>query len=129
MIMKPVPEKVVQAQVVHLLRSIGASVYVLGTKRARGDHQGTRQTPGIGDLYCFLPAPKLGEGHACALWVEVKSASGRLRPEQAAFRAGCLAAGTAHVVGGVDAVISFLIAGGWLKGDQVAHYHLKGTDS
>lgn len=71
-----VPEKAVQAQIVHLLRSIGANVYVLGTTRRKGDHQGTMQTPGIPDLYVFLPRLPSGlDNHISTLWVEVKAAA------------------------------------------------------
>lgn len=40
-------EKPIQAAITHLLGMLGARVYVLGTRRKRGDHQGTRQTPGL----------------------------------------------------------------------------------
>ena len=111
-----VSEKDVQYEIVTLLRSIGAAVYVLGTKRARGDVQGTRQTPGISDLYCLLPAPRLSSGHACGVWIEVKAEGGQLRPEQHEFRRHCIAAGVPHVVGGTNEVVEFLSDGGWLKG-------------
>jgi hypothetical protein len=124
-------EKIVQQQIVHLLRSIGAAVYVLGTKRPREDSQGTRQTPGIPDLYTFLPPPRLQTDaagdhyqHGCGLWIEVKAQGGRLRPEQVQFREGCGFAHVPHVTGGVDQVIAFLMAGGWLKADNLPHYRL-----
>lgn len=42
-----IPEKVVQTQIVALLRTLGADVYVLGTTRPRGDrHHGTYQSQG-----------------------------------------------------------------------------------
>lgn len=116
------PEKLVQWQVVNLLRSIGAAVYILGTRRPSGDFQGTRQTPGIGDVYCILPPPRVTPGPGCALWVEVKADGGRLSPEQREFQALCAGANIPHVVGGVDQVIAFLIQGGWLKGESVPHY-------
>jgi hypothetical protein len=116
------PEKLVQSQIVNLLRSIGAAVYTLGTTRRRGDYAGTCQTAGIGDIFCLMPKPKEGDGRACGLWVEVKAAGGRLRPEQDEFRKQCIAAGIPHVVGGVDELIAWLIAGGWLKRESVAHY-------
>jgi hypothetical protein len=53
-----IPEKVIQQQIVTLLRSIGAQVWVLGTRRKRGDYQGTMQTPGLPDCdlhrRCFV---------------------------------------------------------------------------
>jgi len=39
-----IPEKVIQSQIVVLLRTCGAAVYVLGGARPRGDYPGTRQT-------------------------------------------------------------------------------------
>lgn len=122
------PEKVEQQQLCNLLRSIGAAVYVLGTRRPKRDsYHGTHQTAGIPDVFAILPAsPVAGpdgcHSASCALWVEVKAAGGKLRPEQAVFRERCLSAELAHVVGGVDDVIVFLVAGGWLRADGVAHY-------
>jgi hypothetical protein len=125
-----VPEKTEQAHIVQLLRSIGGAVYVLGTRRPSGDFQGTRQTPGIGDIFALLPKPPLpaptGEGKACGVWIEVKASGGRLRTEQAAFRDQCIAAAVPHVVGGLNQVIEFLIAGGWLKAENVPHYRTHG---
>jgi hypothetical protein len=119
-----VSEKVVQSHVVHLLRSVGGAVYVLGTRRPTGDFQGTRQSPGIPDVYCLLPSPRSGAGGPRALWVEVKAAGGRLRPEQAAFREQCTAADVPHVVGGLDDVIAWLIDRGYLAAQQVPSYRL-----
>ena len=96
-----VPEKAVQAQVVQLLRQLGFRVWTLGTVRRAGDHPGTMQSPGLPDLLAF------GRGHL--LCVEVKARGGQLRPSQAAFRAECLAGpAVAHVVGGVDDVVTWL---------------------
>ena len=116
--MKPprVPERIVQRQVVHLLRSLGGEVWVLGTVRPRGDTPGTRQTAGIGDLFCCL--------RGRALWVEVKAAGGKLRPEQQQFRAAVLQTPCHHVVGGVDEVIAWLVGEGLLRADCVPHYRL-----
>lgn len=102
-----VPEKHVQAAGVRLLRSLGASVYVLGTRRPRGDFPGTRQTPGIGDVYACLARH--------ALWWECKAQGGRLRPEQAAFRDHCQRLGVPHVVGDLDALIGWLEAHGYCR--------------
>lgn len=120
---RPIPERVVQQQVVTLLRACGASVYVLGTRRPRGDYQGTRQSPGIPDLYALLPAPKLaGGGTPTGVWIEVKRQGGRLRPEQASFAQQCRAARIPHVVGGVDEVLRFLVTGGWVSAANLPHY-------
>jgi hypothetical protein len=127
-----IPEKAVQSQIVNLLRSVGASVYVIGTRRPRGEFQGTRQTPGIPDIYAFLPPPRLKPNITTLtpVWIEVKAADGRLRPEQADFQDQCARTGGVlkHVVGGVDQVVTLLVAGGWLRADGVAHYrHSEGN--
>lgn len=117
-----IPEKVVQQQIVELLRRLGARVYVIGTKRRRGEFQGTMMSPGIPDLYAVLPAlPHVGVKGG-GLWVEVKGEGGRLRPEQAQFAAACLEHGIPHVVGGLDAVLRFLVTGGWVKSSSLPHY-------
>jgi hypothetical protein len=108
-----VPERVVQRQVVGLLRALGAHVYVLGTVRPRGDYPGTHQTPGLPDLLVFL--------RGRLLCIEVKAAGGRLRPGQVLFREDCLQAGIAHVVGGVDEVLAWLMGQGLIRPDQVSH--------
>jgi hypothetical protein len=107
-------EKHEQAAIRQLLGAVGADVYVLGTRRPRGDVPGTRQTPGLPDLYALLPARPGGAG-SCALWIEVKTARGRLSPAQRQFQAVCHAAGVPHLTGGRDAVIAWLRAGGWLR--------------
>lgn len=114
-----IPEKHVQRQIVCLLERIGAKVYVLGTTRPRGDYPGTMQTPGVPDLYVFLPeTPQQWRG--LAVWIEVKAKGGRLRPAQADFRDRCQVALTPHLVGGLDEVVHYLTAGGWLKGSTAA---------
>lgn len=116
-------ERSEQAGITHLLRSLGAKVYTLGTTRRRDDsHFGTMQTPGIGDLYCLLPAPKFCDGAPCGLWIEVKAPGGRLRPAQQEFRDACQAAGVPHVVGQLDTVIAWLVERGFIKADNVPHY-------
>lgn len=180
------PEKAVQQQIVHLLRSLGAHVYEIGTRRRRQDYPGTMQSPGIPDLVAFLPPPVLApdgidagipgftegvnsdprvireladqvrreaedpttapyedlctaarclDGYAAVIargfcgaaaprqvWIEVKAAGGKLRPAQAVFRDDCWSTRVAHLVGDVDVVIRFLIAGGWLKPENLPHY-------
>jgi hypothetical protein len=108
------PEKAEQSAIVQLLRTIGASVYVIGTKRAKGDYQGTRQTPGIPDLYVFLPSTPKHVG-GIAVWIEVKAEGGRLSVAQIGFEVRCRLAGAVHLVGGRDMLIDFLKQNGWLK--------------
>lgn len=113
-------EKDEQADIVRLLRSLGAAVYVSGTVRPRGDTPGTRQTPGIPDLEAFLPAR--GARRSRVLKVEVKrSVGGRLSREQAEYGARCLEADVPHVVGDLTAVMSWLVAEGYLRADQLPH--------
>jgi hypothetical protein len=115
-----VSEKVEQAHIVQLLRSIGATVYTLGTRRRRGDYPGTMQTPGIADVFAFLP-PKTRQRWVL-LAVEVKAEGGRLRPEQVRFRELCLWADVAYVVGPLDAVITWLVAEHYVQASQFPHY-------
>lgn len=113
-----VSEKAEQAQGVALLRSLGAWVGVIGTRRPGGDYQGTCQTPGLPDVYAIVP--KRGAGGAeTAVWWEAKSATGRLRPEQAEFRRRCFNAGHAHVTGGLTALMHWLVGAGFLKREQL----------
>lgn len=140
-----VSEKSEQAHIVQLLRSLGARVYIIGTTRRRGDHQGTMQTPGIPDLMAFLPLRSWGKCpcsgtdvsectcDSCGanrtvrdvlLFIECKAKGGRLRPEQATFRALAQAARIAHVVGDLNAVIEWCIENGYLRPDSVPHYRL-----
>lgn len=125
------PERVEQQHIVQLLRSLGAKVWTLGTVRRTGDYQGTMQSPGLPDVIAFLKAPPTTPNAAPRrlLVVEVKAAGGRLRPEQAEFRAMCVASGTASVVGGLDAVIAWLIAEGHLTTQQVPHYRTSAAEA
>lgn len=88
-------EREIQRDVVKLYRAHGCVVYEFSQKRA------SKQTPGIGDLYVFNP-----ELHAygpAAWWHEVKTATGRLRPDQNVFGELCQQCGVWYVVGGVAA--------------------------
>lgn len=115
----PVLEKIVQQQCVALLRSLGGKVWVLGTRRAAGDHQGTRQTPGFPDVVAFL--------RGTCVFLEVKAVGGRLRPEQAEFRAAAETCGAPvfHIVGGVDDLFAWLVAQGIVKPENVPHQRLR----
>lgn len=125
----PVPlEKVEQAHGVALLRTIGATVHELGTRRpakcrrcGQAAYSGTQQTPGLPDVHAFLPAvPKSAE-----LWWEVKRQRGAsVSDEQAEFRELCIEAGIWHVTGPLDALIAFLLEHEYLKAAQVPHYRL-----
>jgi hypothetical protein len=118
--MRRQPERQEQQAIVKLLRLIGAETWVTGTHRRKGEYQGTMMTPGLPDVFSFLPR---GLGLLC---IEVKSATGRLRPEQIVFRDACLACEAPyrvhHVTGGQDAVIAYLLALGLLAHHQVPYY-------
>lgn len=122
-----VPEKAEQAHGVQLLRSIGATVYVLGTVRAKGDFPGTRQTPGIADVLAFLPVR--GEPGRVFLAWECKAVGGRLRPEQVEFKDLCDQAEIAHVVGPFDALIAWLAVRGYVKAESFSHYRQPRSES
>jgi len=123
-------EKVVQRDCIALYVAIGChysakdetDIYVLGTRRRRGDHQGTMQTPGICDLWVFLPAcaplAKPGAVTPTCVWHEVKAEDGVPSEAQLRFQQKCFNRGIAHVMGGVDALTAFLIQHGFLVGDR-----------
>jgi hypothetical protein len=119
-------EKAEQAQILTLIQTLGGRVYVLGSRRAqycglcgvRQSDQGTRQTEGLGDLLVYLPPPPrirdLGTCWVC-VWIECKGRGGTLSAEQVRFREINEKARVAHIVGGLDAVLAWLQAGGWVK--------------
>ena len=119
-------EKAEQAQILTLVQALGGIAYVLGTRRAqycglcggRTQDQGTRQTPGIADVFVLLPPTTTTAPEAAGLWtpiwVEVKGRGGQLSPDQVLFRARCASAGLVHLVGGIDEVITYLEGRGWL---------------
>jgi len=134
-----VSEKVEQQQIASMLRALGGRVYVMGTRRPRGDHQGTCQTPGIPDLTCFLPNARAraatracqedgAEDHVAdqiqLLFVEVKSVGGSPSEAQLVFQAQCRRAGVGHVMGGLNAVVAWLLEHGVIREHQVPHYRL-----
>lgn len=109
-------EKHVQRQIVDYLRVRGATVYVLGTVRRKGDHPGTMQTPGIPDLWAFLwPAKALVSEERCGLWIEVKADDGKCSPAQLAFQQHARESHTNYVCGNLSTVISWLKHRGWLR--------------
>lgn len=130
-------EKGEQANGIKLLWSIGAKVYVLGTRRSRGracpqcgtfvaEHQGTRQTPGIGDVLAFLPA-RMGAARLEreVLWWEAKRPDGgRLSDAQQEFQELCVQSRTHHCAGPLDDLIAWLVGHGYLNRHQVPHYRL-----
>jgi hypothetical protein len=123
-------EKFEQADIEQLLTKIGGKVYHIGTKRRKGDHQGTMQTEGIPDVFAFLPAPQLSRsalartGGPVPVWIEVKRKGERIRPgtEQEGFRLLCVSSGLRHWTGSLDDIIRELVDGGWVRADSFPHY-------
>ncbi len=123
----PVPlEKIEQRNTVDLLTRIGAIVYEIGRPRQQRCHAcgaqskdlGTRQTPGIPDLFVFLPmgAPLAGRPLYC--WIEMKrqgATDSALTAEQKAFRAMCRLRSIPHVDGALESVVRFLAEYGFMK--------------
>lgn len=105
-------EKQEQQAICDLIRAIGGHVYVIGTKRPKGDYQGTRQTPGIPDLFCFLPLRGI---MARSLWIEVKRKGGRKSDAQQYFASLCMNRNIDHIIGGHDDVANWLKLNGFLK--------------
>jgi hypothetical protein len=117
--MMRVSEKVEQAHIVQLARALGASVYVLGTRRRRGDYPGTMQTPGIPDLWIWWPARPAHYHPAMGLWWEVKAADGCRTDAQEQFAAECEAARVPYGCGTCDEFIRLLVSWGRVRPDQV----------
>lgn len=140
--MKVQREKVEQAHIVQLAATLGAKVYVIGTRRGRGkpcpkcgtfvaEHQGTRQTEGIADLHMFLklpsrtpmqsPVPKCFPSRLFLMW-ETKAPGGRMSSEQKDLATLAGDAGVCHGSGDFDAFITWLIAHDFVRADQFPHY-------
>lgn len=127
-------ERTEQANVIKLYRAVGGKVYVIGTTRKKGERcphckqfvpntdHGTHQTPGLADLLVFFETR--GDVPGAVLFHEVKAARGRLSDDQKVFRALCQATATAHVVGGLDAAIEFLVRTGRARTESFPHYRL-----
>ncbi len=110
-------EKAEQQTIVELIEVLGGRVWVLGTRRRRGDHPGTMQSSGLPDLVAFLPR-RVDSPYAMPyelLVIECKAAGGRLRAEQRELQTFCQQSGTAHVTGGIDDVTAWLEAHGYIE--------------
>jgi hypothetical protein len=118
-----VPEKAEQAHGVQVLRLVCGrdAVYVVGTHRRRGDYPGTMQTPGISDVFAFLP-PRAPSPRRTLLWWEAKRVGGRMTPEQVRFKDLVESAGLPHVVGPLDALLAFLVTEGYVQAESFPHY-------
>jgi len=137
-----VSEAVEQRHVIDTCVSIGGRVWVLGTKRGTVkcqhcgrptlEHQGTKQTPGVSDLICFVPdrrglslpggTPKLFE-HA---YVEMKALDGTQSDPQKDFETMCLASGVRYTLcRGLNGFLALCIELGAIKPDNVPHYRVQ----
>jgi hypothetical protein len=128
-----VSEKVEQAHIVQLARTLGCTVMVLGTVRRGstcpqcgawvGGHRGTQQTPGIPDLEVWLPARAATNGHAQELvkW-ETKASDGAFSPEQLAYRALCAEGGVTWGCGTFANFEQFCAGRGLLSAKWIPHY-------
>jgi hypothetical protein len=115
-------EKTEQAAIVQLLRTIGASVYVIGTRRRKGDYQGTGNTAGVPDVYAVLPWIPTYKGRlglsdtwTVPVWIEVKAPKGRPSKAQEQFQVESTNCRIPHLIGGIDVVTHWLRQGGWIK--------------
>jgi hypothetical protein len=86
------PEAIVERDIVNFFRQIGCAVYKLsqGYRKERG---GTRQTPGIPDLYVMHPDIPGG-----CLWIECKAERGKPSPAQLAFGDECVTCGVSYLL-------------------------------
>ena len=122
---KPRPrlERFEQQDGIKLLGSLGASVYVLGHARPKGDRPSTMQTPGIPDVHAFMPVPKYGRGFPWGsrrlLHWEVKSDTGRPSPAQDEYRVLCQLSGVWHITGNLNALMAALVEQGYIRTDQL----------
>jgi hypothetical protein len=70
-------------------------------------------SPGLPDLWAVFPSSIVNPDQA--VWIEVKSAKGRMSAAQQQFQAECVSAQIGHVVGGLDAVVYWLRRNGRLR--------------
>jgi hypothetical protein len=111
-------EKFIQRDIQKLLCLLGAKVYVLGTRRARGDQQGTRQSPGLPDLIAFLPA-RLPSRRSRIVLIEVKRIGNDLSQAQFDFQTLCQRADIAYITGNLDRILTWLTAEGYLHARSI----------
>jgi len=137
-----VSESVEQRHVVETCQSIGGRVWVLGTKRGTVkcqhcgrqtlEHQGTKQTPGVSDLICFVPDRRgltlpTGEAKRVELaFVEMKALDGTQSEPQKDFETMCVAAGVRYTLcRGLNGFLALCIALGAIRPENVPHYRLQ----
>ena len=114
-VLKPLPEKAVQSQVIDLFKKVGCHVY--STSQYRASHIAV----GFPDLKVFCPV-----GSGAATWFECKArdAKGRLkplRPAQAAFRAIATASGEDYDWGDLEIAKQVLVRWGLADGQGLTY--------
>ena len=114
-VLKPLPEKAVQSQVIDLFKKVGCHVY--STSQYRASHIAV----GFPDLKVFCPV-----GSGAATWFECKArdAKGRLkplRPAQAAFRAIATASGEDYDWGDLEIAKQVLVRWGLADGEGLTY--------
>lgn len=130
-------EKVEQSNIERTFEQLGGKHYTIGTRRGHvrckhcgqqtPEHQGTKQTPGIADVFGFIPVPS--RGITLFVAVEVKrQKGGRASDEQREFRDWCRRAGILHVLGSFNEFLQFLVREGVIKPESVPHYRLEPTE-
>ena len=100
-------ESAISREIQALLKTLGFAVWSTeqGYRRERG---GTRQTPGIPDLYVM--------GHGRAFWVEVKTPKGKLRDSQELFAHECGENGVEwYIFRSADEAWEWLVSEGFIE--------------
>ena len=82
------------------------------------------QSKGLPDLLAFIPyAYGLKRRGEWLVTLEVKAARGRLSPAQQVFAAHCGEADVTHLIGGLDVVLDWALAQGFIEGERT-HYRI-----
>jgi hypothetical protein len=103
-------EREIQADVIELYTRLGCIVKPTSGGRRRG----TRNAPGLPDLYVFPPLRRRPSGLADLIaprtpfWHETKRPGGKQSPAQREWQIECAYRGVGYVVGGTEAAIIYL---------------------
>lgn len=104
-------EKATQRRIVQLFTACGGVVYNL-SQGYRKEAGGTRQTPGLPDLYVFFA--RRYSWDRC-LWWEVKRPGGKRTEQQLRFAAHCAGAGIPYGFGGFDEAMGLMARWGLVR--------------
>lgn len=114
---KPRLEKHEQDDICKLTSTLGGKPHVYGTRRPKGDFQGTRQTIGVPDLWIAF--------RGFALFWEVKREGEDRTPPQLAFAEWCEVSHTNYGWGTYNDFCDRLIVEGLVSDKNVPHYRLR----